>query len=334
MPKGGFAKIRILTQTTSGWLGFVRVCYFVVFMLATVMILSLTRVVSKYAMARDLYQNLADSHVGGEGHDRHLARSAVPIQACPGLMASTDFAVVSMLTVSGGRETELYKRSLHKLGTAIQFWSDLNAVLLIVGDNGNKTRLGHWAICRSNGVEGPHITSQDDNRFLKSKMYSKLLFWLMEEYRAILYVDADTLLVRQYTNVFSFHVRRMVDSGLTIGMGTNNLARSDDFNAGVILLIPNRTEFQLLITSIHTLSHDVTLAEQNYLNQYYKNRIYKLPFEYNAMVSVKTEYPVFWQTHEPHAILLHYTCKPWHPWNCIRDGIEDLCILWYWVWPD
>ena len=26
---------------------------------------------------------------------------------------------------------------------------------------------------------------------------------------------------------------------------------------------------------------------------------------------------------------LHYTCKPWHAWNCWWDDIEDLCLVWY-----
>jgi hypothetical protein len=48
------------------------------------------------------------------------------------------------------------------------------------------------------------------------------------------------------------------------------------------------------------------------------------------MVSVKTGVPAVWGDGADLAIL-HYTCRPWNWANCWRDGIDDLCRLWYLV---
>ena len=63
------------------------------------------------------------------------------------------------------------------------------------------------------------------------------------------------------------------------------------------------------------------VADQGFLNAFYKDRIERLPFIYNAMVSEKTgTHREVWRQQEAEMVLLHYTCKPWHAWNCWWDG--------------
>ena len=138
------------------------------------------------------------------------------------------------------------------------------------------------------------------------------------QYQAVLYIDLDTLIVRPFSGVFREHLPAMVAKGLTLGMGSNSFPYRRDFNAGVILLLPDQGEFVSLVAGKGSIPHDVELAKQAYLNlnPYFARRIYRLPFAYNSMVSMRPAVPTPWRDSE--AIIIHYTCqcKPWHPYNC------------------
>lgn len=260
------------------------------------------------------------------------------IQICPNVVAKSEYAVVSMLTILDEANVVKYLKGLSKLAHAIQHFSSLDALVLIIdpsNNNGSTPVLpGHWQPCRLPAIEGPASTPPgviSSNRFLFTKMYSKLWIWHLSEYRAVLYIDADTLLIRQFSGIFTHELPRMVDRGFTVAMGSNDLTKSDDFNAGVMLVLPSPKEFRNLISNISFLRHDVGLAEQNYLNEFYRGRIHTLPFRYNGMVSRKTEHPLIWKRSEPNMVILHFTCKPWNYLNCLKDGIQDLCLLWHWI---
>ena len=167
-------------------------------------------------------------------------------------------------------------------------------------------------------------------RVLHSKAYSKFNVWNLYEYSAVLYLDLDTLLIRQFSSIFEEHLPAMIDGGYELGLGKNTFPSDSDYNAGVVLLRPGQKKFRELLSSISSVPHDIEVAEQALLNKLYEGRIYPLPFKFNGMVSVKTKCPEVWGSGSD-LIILHYTCKPWNPLNCWTDQIEDLCLLWHWA---
>ena len=258
----------------------------------------------------------------------------VPVEICPGIMARSEYAIVSMLTLSN--TAPRYLQALSKQAHAMQRFTRLDALLLVVDPSNYSNRsipdvLAPWQPCRVKTIQGPAFTVLESNRFLDAKVYSKLWIWRLSEYQAVLFIDADTLFVRQFSGVFIQELPSMLRSGRTVGMATNNLLRNDDFNAGVILVKPDTKEFENLIHNISIVKHDVGLAEQNYLNEYYRDCIHTLPLKYNSLVNRKTEFPSLWRQLEPNLITLHYTCKPWDHFTCFVEGIQDLCLLWYWM---
>ena len=258
-------------------------------------------------------------------------RIASPICA----QANTTFALVSLLIVNG-YEHEQYMQGMCKLGQAIHRFATIDSILLVaeVGvqlntDAQDRIARCGWRVCFVSTISGPPLAeaAQTKNRYLEAKMYTKLRLWQLVQYQAVLYIDLDTLIVRSFGGVFKEQLSAMKAGGFTVGMGSNSFPEGRDFNAGVILLLPNQAEFVSLVAGIGSVPHDVELAEQAYLNAYYTLRIYRLPFAYNSMVSMRPVVPTPWRDSE--TIIMHYTCKPWHPYNCWRDRIEVLCRLWY-----
>ena len=236
--------------------------------------------------------------------------------SCPHLRPNSSVALVSALT--DGAELALYVQSLEKLHRTTRRFTSMDTVLLtwLTG----ATAEG-WATCNVEPIEGPAGVS---NRFFQAHMYSKLRVWGLTQYEAVLYVDSDTLLLRPFDGVFS-----LFGTGVKLAMSVNGIGATD-FNAGVMLVRPNCTELDRLVAAINHTEHDTGLAEQGFLNAFYKGEIELLPFTYNAMVSEKAgKHRDVWMQLESEMVLLHYTCKPWHAWNCWWDDIEDLCLLWH-----
>ena len=247
--------------------------------------------------------------------------------------ADTAFALVSLLIVNG-YEHDQYMQGMCKLGQAIRQFATIDTILLVaevgmkLNSDAQIARCG-WRVCFVSTIPGPPGHS---NRYLEAKMYTKLRLWQLVQYQAVLYIDLDTLIVRPFGGIFEEHLPAMADKGLTLGMGSNSFPDRGDFNAGVMLLLPDPIEFNSLVAGITSIPHNIELAEQAYLNAYFAQRIYRLPFAYNSMVSMRPAIPTPWRDSE--AIIMHYTCKPWHPYNCWRDQIEDLCSLWYMAYAD
>jgi alpha-N-acetylglucosamine transferase len=260
------------------------------------------------------------------------------------LRANTNYAVVSTLFL-GGYETDRYIQGLCKLGTAVRRFAEIDAVLLLfsvtelANDRRTQSRIDAivlrcgWSPCYVDAIDGPRwVTPRPDgkfeNKYLETKAYSKLNILRLCEYSAVLYLDLDTLLIRQFSALFEEELPAMIASGHHLAMGINTFPNGTDYNAGVVLLRPNQQMFRELVSSISSVPHDIAVAEQALLNKVYSGRIFSLPFKYNSMVSVKAEFPQVWGSGSD-IVILHYTCKPWNVLNCWNDGIEDLCQLWY-----
>lgn len=240
-------------------------------------------------------------------------------------VAPKQYAVVSIF-VADGFDNNFYHESLCKLSIAINRFASIDKVLMILGKY-NDTNTCGWIPYKVKAIDGPKDKDPHANRYLTTKIYTKLRVWELVQYDALLYIDLDTLVIGQFSPLFEIHLPLMVANGFALGMGHNTFPRGPDFNSGVILLTPNLTLFTSLLRGIDTIPHEIEFGDQNYLNAYFKENVYLLPFQYNSMVSIKTSHPEFWVASQ-HSIL-HFTCKPWNKQNCWNDGIEDLCLLWH-----
>ena len=258
-----------------------------------------------------------------------------PIQSMCHTQTRSKFAVVSMLSTHGDGLHE-YIIGLCKIGTAVRLQSNLDMVLMTVGtvdihDRTTVTRCG-WTLCPVPVIEGP--LHADNNRYLQSKMYSKLNLWRLQ-YECVLYVDADVLLLRPFRALFDNIYPIMLTENKTIAMSFNSIdpritLHSNRFNAGVLLVIPDVIEYENMVRNISITPHDSTWAEQTFLNAYYKDQVFELPYIYNAFVSDdKGKFPHEWNSIERSVVILHYVTKPWSWTGCLSSRVEEWCLLWY-----
>ena len=285
------------------------------------------------AMMRDI------SAIGGSPFKSPMLSRPTPMSACPSITARTSLAVVSMLSMEGApSDTPMYIESAIQLAMGINRLNQIDLILMVVDTKKRLSplaartlaRRSGWNICRVPAIDGPASNHHITNRFLDAKMYSKLHVWSFVEYELALFLDLDTMVIRPLEPVFG-KLSQLSPAPIAMGYDKfpHNASSTTGFNAGVMLVRPNATLFRELTASISTLEHDPSMAEQNYLNAFFRGRVRPLPFAFNAMVSVKHDLPHFWNSHWQSMVILHYTCKPWNYANCIRDDIVDLCLLWH-----
>jgi hypothetical protein len=276
--------------------------------------------------------------------------------------ATTRFAVVSMLTSD---RYDFYKLSAIKLAKSLRWWfspEEMDLVMLVTEGFGISTNIdsdlffilmelqnaGWNIICKVPVIEHPNVVNT--NRFHDFKVYSKLNIWALTEYDAILYLDTDTLVIRNPQNLFTVHYPAMKRAGMMLGAVRDRPERlSHSFNAGVLILIPTLVNqswtFPRIVESISSVPHNMDWAEQDMLNVIYKDNFYELHFIYNGNLVAKLHDTYLWSQCSNAISIVHYTvAKGWMSlrhlsmlslnydsykyFGCWYYDVDDFCGLW------
>ena len=148
---------------------------------------------------------------------------------------------------------------------------------------------------------------------------AKLQFWLLTEYRRVVYIDSDAI------------VQRNIDELFSCGEFCAAYRHSDLFNTGVVVLKPSEQTFWNICSKIQSIG-SFTNGDQGFLNTLYKDmkkvsmfspldkgkekvkQFERLPAEYNGDVAIfyLTNQWMYLDTEEPY--VLHYTLGPVKPW--------------------
>ncbi|EMD32928.1 glycosyltransferase family 8 protein [Gelatoporia subvermispora B] len=135
--------------------------------------------------------------------------------------------------------------------------------------------------------------------------YSKLTLWSLDSLgvQSLVYLDADTLVQRNFDELFSvpFNFGAVPDvyidePGFTLG-----------FNAGMLFLRPSSSVFERMVAQIGTANYRAEDAEQSFLNHFYGSEAVRLPYAYNANLAIKRRKPELWVDLKKEARVVHYT---------------------------
>ncbi|SCZ98650.1 BZ3500_MvSof-1268-A1-R1_Chr7-1g09229 [Microbotryum saponariae] len=132
---------------------------------------------------------------------------------------------------------------------------------------------------------------------------TKLHLWRLTKYNKIVFLDADTLILRPLTPLFDLDVEFAAapDSGWP-----------DSFNSGVFLAKPSSATFDSLI---EMMDHKGTWdgGDQGLLNDHFPNW-YRLKYTYNVTPSAYYTYALAFRRHGHDVSVLHFIGKnkPWH----------------------
>uniref|UniRef100_A0A0D3FXZ4 Hexosyltransferase n=1 Tax=Oryza barthii TaxID=65489 RepID=A0A0D3FXZ4_9ORYZ len=149
-------------------------------------------------------------------------------------------------------------------------------------------------------------------------VYTKLKIFNMTSYRKVVYLDADTVVVKSIEDLFK------------CGKFCGNLKHSERMNSGVMVVEPSETVFKDMMRQIDTLP-SYTGGDQGFLNSYYadfaNSHVYepdkpytpepetqRLSTLYNADVGL---YMLAnkWMVDEKELRVIHYTLGPLKPWD-------------------
>ncbi|KAK7258665.1 hypothetical protein RIF29_24247 [Crotalaria pallida] len=154
-------------------------------------------------------------------------------------------------------------------------------------------------------------------------VYTKLKIFNMTNYKKVVYLDADTIVVKNIDDLFK--CRKFCA----------NLKHSERLNSGVMVVEPSETVFNDMMSKVNTLN-SYTGGDQGFLNSYYPEFPNAHVFDPNLTPEVLNSRPVpemerlstlynadvglymlanKWMVDEKELRVIHYTLGPLKPWD-------------------
>lgn len=157
--------------------------------------------------------------------------------------------------------------------------------------------------------------------------YSKILLWNLDKYEQIIYLDSDTLPLKNLDHLFD----KYEDLAVTEIIASPDVGWPDIFNSGLLILKPNKTVFEKLLT--HSESQDASFdgADQGLLNEFFHlldngHTWKRLPFIYNVTPSANYQYQPALSRFLTEIHLVHFigSYKPWQVKTPEKDHFHQL----------
>ncbi|XP_058089130.1 inositol phosphorylceramide glucuronosyltransferase 1-like, partial [Magnolia sinica] len=154
-------------------------------------------------------------------------------------------------------------------------------------------------------------------------VYTKLKIFNMTNYKKVVYLDADTIVLKNIEDLFK------------CGKFCANLKHSERMNSGVMVVEPSETIFKDMMSKVNTLP-SYTGGDQGFLNSYYAGFANAHIFDPNLSADVINSRPVpemerlstlynadvglymlanKWMVDEKELRIIHYTLGPLKPWD-------------------
>lgn len=142
------------------------------------------------------------------------------------------------------------------------------------------------------------------------RCYTKINVWRLEQYSRVVFLDADTLPIRNIDELFD---KTEVPLSQKIAVaGAPDIGWPDIFNSGVFVLLPSVETFTILAGRARAgLSFDG--GDQGLLNQFFEDNWHHLPFSYNVTPSASYQYTPAYQHFKDEVAIVHFIGqdKPW-----------------------
>jgi hypothetical protein len=189
-----------------------------------------------------------------------------------------------------------------------------------------------WNFVVIDEIESPRNVSEVLNGHRFVHMFNKLNIFNMTAYDAVLYLDADTVVIRSVSNMFDVYLPEMIRNNVYIGWSADLGNTGNGFygrnNAGMLLVRPSSIMLQDMIHSMNEISFNASMSEQGFLNAYFKaSTELSIPAEtFNCMptnrcfVESKNVSIAHFNIIKPESILWKFRC--WYA------GIIEMCNAW------
>ncbi|CAF1444273.1 unnamed protein product [Rotaria sp. Silwood1] len=141
--------------------------------------------------------------------------------------------------------------------------------------------------------------------------FTKLILWNMTQFDSIVYLDCDTVVLNDLSHLHEL-VMEPKRTGFEFAAATDNWFGTYiyKFNAGVLVLHPSQIVFnELMRTYIIPGNYRTVMAEQEFLNQFFRLRYLQLPTVYNMNMAVYSSKQYLWETLRPDFKIVHFTIR-------------------------
>ncbi|MFG1172796.1 glycosyltransferase family 8 protein [Erwiniaceae bacterium CAU 1747] len=200
-----------------------------------------------------------------------------------------------------------------------------------------------------------------ENRYANARfaeVWTKLAAWTLTGFERLAFLDADMLVTQNMDEVFDLplapgtiaacHACRCNPDRIpsypsdwtpencfySWCQGVEHVEQPDKvdnyLNGGFLLLTPDRSVFDAMMTQLAALDDLSTFlfAEQDFLNQFYRDRWQPLPWIYNALKTLPHQHPDIWD--EQKVKNIHFIIdKPWDKKPEPGDKYYDLNCKWW-----
>ena len=110
------------------------------------------------------------------------------------------------------------------------------------------------------------------------KMFTKINIWKQTEYSKLIYLDADTLVLKNIDELFEIDELGAV-------LGGSIMLNYSGIEAGVLVTEPNMNTYDNIIDALESDSYDIKMSDQSFLNDYFSKHgiINHIPETFNRM---------------------------------------------------
>lgn len=149
------------------------------------------------------------------------------------------------------------------------------------------------------------------------KMFTKINIWKQIDYSKLIYLDADTIVLKNIDELFNYDELAAVSGGSVMLNYTG-------IEAGVLVVKPNIETYDDIISALETDSYDIKMSDQSFLNDYFSKHgiINPIPEIFNRM----------WKKNRNPggASIFHFNgSKPWIDRSSIDKNTFDLWSYFY-----
>ncbi len=153
--------------------------------------------------------------------------------------------------------------------------------------------------------------------------FVKLRLWELEQYEKVVFLDADTLMIRSSDRLFAFPEFAAAPNLY------ESLADFHRLNSGVFVARPSRQTFDMLLQKLDQPGVFWKRTDQTFLEMFFPDW-HGLPYIYNTLQYVWFNLPQLWDWKRIHIIHYQYE-KPWEENHPRREVLHPLIDTWWHV---
>lgn len=151
--------------------------------------------------------------------------------------------------------------------------------------------------------------------------FLKLRCWEYEEFEKIVFLDADTLVVRNIDRLFTYPA---FTAAPNLYQDMSDLLR---MNSGVFVAAPGRAVFADMLRVLNEGGRVYRRTDQTFLEAYFPDW-QGLPYVYNALQYLYLNMPTLWDWGQIRVVHYQYE-KPWDRQHQKREALRELIALWW-----